>query len=67
MFDHDPHVRRQLARERHDGLTRDYRLAQPHEASVNADRPPRVAWLPRRLRQLSLRRRHAPATHVDAY
>ena len=31
MLDHDPHFRRQLARERHDELARDYRLAQPHE------------------------------------
>ena len=57
MFDHDQHFRRQLARERHDGLARDYRLAQAAESSVEA-RSQRVA---RRLRQLSLRRRHAPA------
>ena len=61
MLEHDPHFRRQLARERRDGLTRDYRLAQPHEASVDADRSPGVASLPRRFRQLYLRRRQAPA------
>ena len=60
MPDHDAHFRQQVARERHDGLARDYRLAQPQESSENADRSPRLAWLPRRLRQLHLRRRHAP-------
>ena len=60
MFDHDPQFRRQLGRERQEGLARDYRLAQPYDAGATEDRSPPSATVTRRLR-LHLRRRHAPA------